>query len=103
MPKLPAKHKRLKVGRTHHPAGTAPADRQRKRAMHTGSAAWRAIRVRVLIRDMYLCKECAKYGNHVDHIDGNSWHNPPDGSNWQTLCQPCHASKTAREQNWRTK
>nr|WP_313208501.1 HNH endonuclease [Stenotrophomonas geniculata] len=30
-------------------------------------------------------------------MDGNSSYNPADGSNWQTLCVPCHSTKTARE------
>lgn len=101
MPSLPAKHARLRGPRQHHPKGEAPADRQRKRAMHTGSTQWQAIRRDVLLRDMYRCQCCGQYGNHVDHIDGDSWNNPADGSNWQTLCQPCHARKTATEQNWR--
>jgi len=26
----------------------------------------------------------------VDHIDGNPWHNPPDGTNWRLLCPLCN-------------
>jgi hypothetical protein len=29
----------------------------------------------------------------VDHIDGDSSHNPTDGSNWQLLCQSCNNKK----------
>jgi 5-methylcytosine-specific restriction protein A len=65
--------------------------------MHTGTKAWQAIRQWVLQRDMYQCQACKRYGNHVDHVDGDSWHNPTDGSNWQTLCLSCHAGKTASE------
>ena len=30
----------------------------------------------------------------VDHIDGNPYNEPEDGSNFQTLCACCHAYKT---------
>ena len=72
------------------------ANRQATRFLHTSSKRWRLIRERVLVRDMYLCKACGKYGNHVDHIDSNTANNHL--SNLQTLCQPCHAVKTATEQ-----
>lgn len=89
----------------HQPAGPDTArllpayDRQAKRAMHTGSKAWREIRAEVLARDLYRCCMCkrlvaGKGEAHVDHIDGDSSNNPPDGSNWQTLCAPCHSRKT---------
>ena len=89
----------MKAAIKHNPRGKAPSDRQRTRAMHTGSKAWRAIRASVLMRDSYTCAECGKYGDQVDHIDGDSNHNPPDGSNWQTLCLRDHSAKTMRELN----
>ncbi|WP_418010796.1 HNH endonuclease [Pandoraea pnomenusa] len=54
------------------------------------------------MRDGYRCQSCGaivagKYEAHVDHVDGNSHNNPPDGSNWQTLCKPCHSAKTSKE------
>lgn len=67
--------------------------------MHTGSKAWKAIRDQVLARDCFTCAECGKYGDQVDHIDGDSHNNPPDGSNWQTLCHTHHSAKTMRELN----
>ena len=30
----------------------------------------------------------------VDHIDGNPYNEPEDGSNFQTLCACCHLYKT---------
>jgi len=70
--------------------------------MHTGVKRWLAIRDFTLTRDKFTCQACGrivagKREAHVDHIDGNSHNNPPDGSNWQTLCVPCHSAKTARE------
>jgi 5-methylcytosine-specific restriction enzyme A len=78
-----------------------PADRQRRRALPTNSTTWRAIRNAQLDKEP-LCRECAKAGrvtaaNTCDHIDGDCNNNPIDGSNYQSLCGPCHSSKTARE------
>ena len=74
-------------------------NRQATRALHTGSKRWRAIRRQVLARDMYLCKVCGRYGDEVDHIDGDDGNNDPD--NLQTLCKRDHAAKTRKEQNGR--
>lgn len=83
----------------HNAQGKAARNRQQRRAMHTGSKAWRAIREMVLIRDNWTCKDCGRYGDQVDHIDGDNANNPPDGSNWQTLCHVHHSAKTMRELN----
>ena len=78
------------------------ADRQRTRALNTNSAEWKRIRQFVLVRDGYRCRGCGKLvvgrEAHVDHIDGDSHHNAPDGSNWQTLCMYGHSRKTFAEQ-----
>lgn len=71
--------------------------RQAKRALHTGSKAWRLIRDRVLVRDAYTCQVCkrlidASKEAHVDHRDGDSHNNAME--NLQTLCVSCHTSKT---------
>jgi 5-methylcytosine-specific restriction protein A len=74
-------------------------DRQARRALPTNSAAWRRIRARHL-RDEPLCRVCLAKGivtaaTDVDHIDGDSTNDVP--GNRQSLCRPCHSSKTARE------
>ncbi len=74
-------------------------NRQARREHHTGSKAWALIRTFVLSRDRFTCAECKRFGDQVDHIDGDSTHNPPDGSNWQTLCHADHSAKTMRELN----
>ena len=100
MPKAFSHHTSARTGaKRHNPRGQGPTERQKRRAMHTGSKAWRQIREQVLIRDNYTCAECGRYGDQVDHIDGDSHNNPADGSNWQTLCLRDHSAKTMRESN----
>ena len=75
-----------------------PAEsRQTRRAMHTGSKAWRALRESILIRDSYQCAKCGKFGDQVDHKDGDSHNNDP--RNLQVLCLRDHSAKTMREMN----
>jgi 5-methylcytosine-specific restriction endonuclease McrA len=92
MPTAPAIHSRKAPGRVH-----GRIDRQVTRTYHTGSKMWGRIRNRILVRDHYTCQTCDRFGNEVDHIDGDSSNNPDDGSNYQTLCKPCHSRKTAAE------
>lgn len=79
----------------------AEASRQARRELATNCAAWRKIRAAQLQREP-LCRECAKThrvtaANTCDHIDGDYNNNPTDGSNYQSLCGPCHSRKTAAE------
>lgn len=79
---------------------------------HRGSAAargygraWQRIRERILARDAYLCQECKRGGKltavgksgHVDHVTPKARGGTDDDTNLQTLCQPCHSEKTAKE------
>jgi 5-methylcytosine-specific restriction endonuclease McrA len=98
MPKAPPIHRQAAPQvRKHNPRGKAPADRQRTRAMHTGSKGWRLLRLSVLQRDGYTCAVCGKYGDQVDHVDGDSHNNQPE--NLQVLCRRDHSAKTMREVN----
>lgn len=74
-------------------------DRQGRRDLNTGSKAWRSIRIGILQRDRYTCRDCGRFGGHVDHIDGDNANHSAD--NLQTLCLPCHSRKTATEQTGR--
>lgn len=74
-----------------------PGNRQRRRAMHTGSKGWRQLRLAILQRDAYLCTDCKKFGDQVDHDDGDSHNNDPE--NLKTRCLRCHSAKTRREMN----
>jgi hypothetical protein len=39
------------------------------------------------------CKEQRRYMLTVHHIDGNPKNNPSDGSNWEIVCENCHAKR----------
>jgi cytochrome c553 len=103
MPSQPPSFSPARVIAPRHQATTqtqeAQPSKQARRALHTGSKAWRNIRQGVLVRDGYRCRSCRKLvvgkEAHVDHIDGDDSNNSPDGSNWQTLCRSCHGAKTA--------
>lgn len=82
----------------HNAQGKSATNRQKQRAHHTGSKAWRLQRERVLIRDRFTCRACGHYGDQVDHITGNADEVVSD-EELQTLCLPCHSSKTMTEQN----
>jgi 5-methylcytosine-specific restriction endonuclease McrA len=98
MPKAHTVHRAAKVtAKKHNPRGQGATERQRTRAMHTGSKAWRLMRLSVLQRDGYTCAVCGRYGDQVDHIDGDSHNN--DADNLQTLCLRDHSAKTMREIN----
>ncbi len=70
-------------------------DASTPRALPTCSRQWRAIRARILVRDLFTCKKCGGYGNEADHVDGNDADHRDD--NLQTLCRSCHSEKTATE------
>lgn len=76
---------------------------RRARALKTNMKAWRVLRKKVLVRDLYKCQYCGGYGNNVDHV-----FNDADNASsnvverLQTLCHKCHSAKTAREIAGRT-
>ncbi len=75
----------------------------RKRAYYGPSFGygrpWRRVRLFVLQRDKYTCKDCGKLANEVDHIiphKGNS-ELYYDTDNMVSRCKSCHARKTVKE------
>ena len=70
-------------------------ERQRKRALHTGSKAWRIIREQVLAWEP-LCRYCGDVATQVDHLDNSSHNNDID--NLAATCASCHSRKTAQQQ-----
>ena len=97
---MPRKPKTFNLHRKTKAQKNAQAKRrQAKRALHTGSKAWRAIRKEQLDNEP-LCRECTKdcrvtEATVVDHMDGDAYNNKPD--NLQSLCRECHNTKTAKE------
>ena len=85
---------------------------KQERDLWRGSAAesgydheWRKVRVLALKRDFYLCQLCLLVGRttvalDVDHIipltQGGERLNL---SNLQSVCRPCHRTKTERDTN----
>jgi len=69
-----------------------PGRVERKR----GSAGVRD-RNRIRARDNGVCQLCGALGFPVDHIVPLEQGGADEDSNKQTLCQPCHDAKTARE------
>ena len=68
--------------------------------------AWDRIRLHALKRDCYLCQECMRQGRvtearEVDHIKPKAKGGTDDLTNLQSLCQPCHADKTAQDEGWK--
>lgn len=65
------------------------------------TARWKALARRIKERDEWRCVKCrSRRRLQVDHIrplhKGGVDYDP---DNLQTLCEPCHSTKTARETN----
>ncbi|MGY6129117.1 HNH endonuclease (plasmid) [Paraburkholderia strydomiana] len=65
-------------------------------------AAWQRLRASILKRDHYLCQVCIRKGrvteaSQVDHIKAKAAGGTDDEGNLQSICEPCHKAKTARE------
>lgn len=79
--------------------------RDKKAQEFYNSFEWQQLRVFVLNRDNYLCRECFKQkriarATHVDHIIpiAERWDLRLDPDNCQSLCVSCHTRKTNAEQ-----
>jgi 5-methylcytosine-specific restriction enzyme A len=65
---------------------------------------WDKLRPLILKRDKYQCQECRRNGryvpaNNVDHVIPKAQGGTDNPDNLQTLCDACHASKTAKERH----
>ncbi|MGW1998487.1 HNH endonuclease [Embleya sp. NPDC001921] len=75
-----------------------PPWQQRSKAWGKGSTSkWRTARTQQLRRE-WLCRHCGTKAVEVDHIvplsqGGSKW----DPDNMQSLCGPCHGSKTQED------
>lgn len=64
--------------------------------------SWEIIRAQILVRDKYLCQNCRRHGiatkaTSVDHIIPKAHGGTDDNYNLESLCWPCHRTKTATE------
>lgn len=70
--------------------------------------AWVKLRKQILERDCHLCQPCkakgrATAGGQVDHIIQKAKGGTDHPDNLQTICDPCHRDKTARDNGRRVK
>ena len=70
--------------------------------------AWRKLRDCILKRDFYLCQVCAAKGrvtpaNQVDHVIPKVKQGTDEETNLQSICDPCHRDKSARDKGHRVK
>jgi 5-methylcytosine-specific restriction protein A len=92
----------LKIERKRHiwmPDNTRRQNEKDNAFYHT--TAWRKLRKYHLVREP-LCRECGAPAQMVDHIKPIRLGGEPlDDNNLQSLCNRCHASKSAHER-WNT-
>ncbi|WP_083283820.1 HNH endonuclease [Staphylococcus sp. HMSC10C03] len=65
------------------------------------SKQWQNTRELVMIDNHYLCRQCGRQANVVDHIIPTKvdWSKRLEKENLQPLCNECHNRKTKREQS----
>lgn len=91
------------AGRSASPSASwAHPERRQSRHARGYGTEWERTRERILLRDRGLCQPCIeagrfKPGNAVDHKVPKFEGGTDDDSNLQTICDPCHAAKTAEE------
>ena len=60
---------------------------------YLGSAEWKRIRLRVLIRDQYVCAYCGEVADQVDHVIPRSAGGSNDMDNCVACCRRCNIAK----------
>ncbi|HEG1688309.1 TPA: HNH endonuclease [Enterobacter cloacae] len=63
---------------------------------------WEIRRARILQRDKHICQECrrkdiATRASTVDHIIAKAHGGTDEDDNLESLCWPCHRTKTGKE------
>jgi len=93
-----------KAGRPKPDRVPSPDEIARKvRSLKAQDKSGHNYRIRSLELHGMICAKCAREftaANRqeltVHHIDGNDQNNPPDGSNWENLCNHCHEAEHSR-------
>ncbi|MFL9899046.1 HNH endonuclease [Paraburkholderia fungorum] len=86
----------------HDRSGWVSDKRRGSRHARGYGAAWTRQRELILKRDGGLCQPCLRArrvtrATQVDHIKSRAEGGTDDESNLQSICEPCHKAKTARE------
>lgn len=82
--------------------GWAPDSVRGNRHQRGYGKEWEKTRIRILERDSYLCQPCMRKdrvtpANQVDHIKQKADGGSDEDNNLESICPPCHRTKTARE------
>lgn len=66
-----------------------------------GGRPWTRLRLQVFTRDLFTCRHCGQVFDskdlECDHIINTAQGGTDDLQNLQTLCKPCHQTKTNLE------
>ena len=91
---------------THRPQGMADPKKskqyrskeQRQRDRWYNNPRWKRLAKMIRARDQYICQECGRPGNQVDHIEEREQRPDLEYSmeNLQVLCVRCHNRKRAK-------
>jgi len=86
----------------HRHEGWQQHQRGQSRQQRGYGSKWDVLRATVLTRDKHLCQNCKRNNlispaKTVDHIIAKANGGTDDMSNLESLCWPCHRSKTGRE------
>ncbi|PTA87466.1 5-methylcytosine-specific restriction enzyme A [Kosakonia sacchari] len=86
----------------HRNEGWQQHQRGQSRHQRGYGSKWDVLRAEVLKRDKHLCQNCKRNAliapaKTVDHIIAKANGGTDDLSNLESLCWPCHRSKTGRE------
>ena len=64
-----------------------------------GGRPWRRLKAKIHLRDNWTCQHCRRVTTQLelDHIVNVAQGGTDDESTLQSLCPPCHKSKTLKE------
>lgn len=62
----------------------------------TGNSQWRRLRLKVLERDMWICRHCGERATQVDHLHPVAHGGNNTSSNLVASCAPCNQARKPR-------